>query len=241
LQEQLKTLYQLQKVDDVINALKKEECQIPDKINGLKTEIQKLSDVLKRKKEGQKKLADLRKEKEKELEQLGSRIANENTKLLEVKSNKELHALQKEITGHKEATGVLEEEILLLMDDIEQYGVEVKKLTSRFKSQEKELLLKIGDFDTRLAEIPVVLEQNNKTREDLASAVNRDLVDRYSATKNQREGQAVAFVENAICMGCHMGIPPQLFNLIQRNDEVHTCPNCHRILYFPGQATVNEI
>jgi predicted nucleic acid-binding Zn-ribbon protein len=31
-----------------------------------------------------------------------------------------------------------------------------------------------------------------------------------------------------------MHISPQLFNLLQREDRVHTCPNCNRILYYEG-------
>lgn len=241
MQEQLKILYQLQKVDDEINALKNEASQIPEMINELKIQIEKQSEVVERKKEGLGNLASARKDKEQELEQLEIRIANDKTKLMGVKTNKEYHALQKEITNRDEKTGVLEEEILLLMDDIEQYDVETKRLASRFKNQEKELQGKIGEYESRLAEIPVTLKAQSKNRDDLASNVQQDLMQRYNATKSQREGQAVSFVEKGICMGCYMGIPPQLFNLIQRNEVVHTCPNCHRILYFPGQATVNEV
>jgi predicted nucleic acid-binding Zn-ribbon protein len=35
-----------------------------------------------------------------------------------------------------------------------------------------------------------------------------------------------------------MHISPQLFNLLQREDRVHTCPNCNRILYY--EAAGNE-
>ena len=31
---------------------------------------------------------------------------------------------------------------------------------------------------------------------------------------------------------CHMHVPPQLFNLIQRNEQVILCPNCQRMLYW---------
>jgi predicted nucleic acid-binding Zn-ribbon protein len=29
-----------------------------------------------------------------------------------------------------------------------------------------------------------------------------------------------------------MNLSPQLFNLLQRDDRIHTCPNCNRILYY---------
>jgi len=241
LQDQLKILYDLQKVDDEVAELKKEAELIPLNVSELNNEIEMKEQVVQRKKQGLKNLTGERKEKEHELEIIEIRIANDKTKLMAVKSNKEYHALQQEINNHEEASGVLEEEILLMMDDIEQFDVETRKLASRFNSQKKEIQSKINEFESRLSQIPVAMEGKTCTRNDLASGVQRELMERYEATKKQREGQAVAFVENGICMGCHMGIPPQLFNQIQRNEEVFTCPNCYRILYFPGIATINEI
>jgi hypothetical protein len=49
---------------------------------------------------------------------------------------------------------------------------------------------------------------------------------------------AVAPVQQAICMGCHMNIPAQLFNELQRFDELRFCPHCHRIIYW--KAKENE-
>jgi uncharacterized protein len=33
-----------------------------------------------------------------------------------------------------------------------------------------------------------------------------------------------------------MNISPQLFNLLQREDRIYSCPNCNRIIYFEADA-----
>jgi predicted nucleic acid-binding Zn-ribbon protein len=31
-------------------------------------------------------------------------------------------------------------------------------------------------------------------------------------------------------MGCNMQIPPQMYNLLFRGDDLHACPHCQRVL-----------
>ena len=99
----------------------------------------------------------------------------------------------------------------------------------------------IRKLEIRREDIPRLIEERELRREALAGNVKHNLLARYEVTRKQRGGLAVAFVENRICMGCNMEIQPQLYNQIQRNEEVFTCPNCHRILFFPGEPTVHEL
>ena len=50
--------------------------------------------------------------------------------------------------------------------------------------------------------------------------------------KRKVRGMAVVPAQQATCMGCHMNIPAQLFNELQRCDELRFCPHCHRIIYW---------
>ncbi len=42
---------------------------------------------------------------------------------------------------------------------------------------------------------------------------------------------AIAKVEDAVCEGCHMNIPPQMYNELQRFESLMYCPQCQRIIY----------
>jgi hypothetical protein len=241
LQEQLRALYDLQVLDDKISELSKEADQIPVHIQSLNDKIGEHQTVLDEKENGLKALFQSRKDKESSLVDFETKIGNGKTKLMAVKTNKEYHAIQKEIEGHEESISALEEDILLLMDDIEQFDIETKRAASRFKIQKKEIEQQVKEYEGRLAEIPKNLSAEQDKRGELGGNVRSDLLGRYEMTRKQRDGHAVAFIEDGICMGCNIAIRPQLYNQIQRNEDVYTCPNCHRICYFPGTATVNDI
>jgi hypothetical protein len=39
-------------------------------------------------------------------------------------------------------------------------------------------------------------------------------------------------VIDAVCQGCHMNIPPQMYNELQRGDNLTKCPMCQRLIYW---------
>jgi len=45
-------------------------------------------------------------------------------------------------------------------------------------------------------------------------------------------GSAVAEVRDEFCLGCSTKVTPQNFMEVMRNDRIHHCPHCQRILYY---------
>jgi hypothetical protein len=45
-------------------------------------------------------------------------------------------------------------------------------------------------------------------------------------------GSAVAEVRDEICLGCSTKVTAQNFMEVMRNDKIHNCPHCSRILYY---------
>jgi predicted nucleic acid-binding Zn-ribbon protein len=76
-----------------------------------------------------------------------------------------------------------------------------------------------------------LLELNQK-RNEIVSRVDSTLLKQYEFLKERLRGVAVAKVKDATCLGCHMHIPPQLFNELHRGDRIITCPSCLRILHL---------
>ena len=71
-----------------------------------------------------------------------------------------------------------------------------------------------------------------RKRESLQEAVPSDLLGRYDRIKQRNQGIGVTPVWKGVCGGCHMNIPPQLYNELQRSEALLICPNCNRIMYF---------
>ena len=47
-----------------------------------------------------------------------------------------------------------------------------------------------------------------------------------------RDGIAMAEARNGACSACLMALRPQIMAQVRRGEEVITCDNCNRILYF---------
>jgi predicted nucleic acid-binding Zn-ribbon protein len=45
-------------------------------------------------------------------------------------------------------------------------------------------------------------------------------------------GRVIVGVQHGVCGGCHMKLPPQLVISTQNAQELVTCSNCGRILYY---------
>ena len=71
-----------------------------------------------------------------------------------------------------------------------------------------------------------------RERERVARNISQSLLKRYEFIRQRRGGLAVVGVENGTCEGCHMNIPPQLFNDLQRDDRYFECPLCRRLIYY---------
>jgi len=83
----------------------------------------------------------------------------------------------------------------------------------------------LNSIDTNVA----TLEQR---RVDLQKDVPGELLVQYERVKKRNKGIGVTSVWKSVCNGCHMNIPAQLYNELQRSDELLSCPNCNRIMYF---------
>jgi predicted nucleic acid-binding Zn-ribbon protein len=47
-----------------------------------------------------------------------------------------------------------------------------------------------------------------------------------------RDGVAVAEARNGACTACFMALRPQVMSEVRRGDDIVTCDNCNRILYY---------
>jgi predicted nucleic acid-binding Zn-ribbon protein len=99
-----------------------------------------------------------------------------------------------------------------------------------------------AELRSRIAALGGDISAERERRATIMHTVEEDLRRRYEMICSRRGGVAVVEIRSGICQGCHMNIPPQLFNQIQRNEQVFLCPNCQRMLYWrrEGQETATE-
>jgi hypothetical protein len=69
-------------------------------------------------------------------------------------------------------------------------------------------------------------------RAELAAAVDEHMRARYERLFKQKGGTVVVGVQHGVCGGCHMRVPAQLLVHCRAQQEIVTCQNCGRILYY---------
>ena len=76
------------------------------------------------------------------------------------------------------------------------------------------------------------LEAERGRRDALIDGMNATLRVKYEQIFERRGGSAVVVVRQGVCTGCHMNVPPQMYNELQKFRDIRQCPNCHRILFY---------
>lgn len=82
------------------------------------------------------------------------------------------------------------------------------------------------------AEKMKLLEQLEMDRNRVSKTIDPELLSKYTVIKGLVKIMAIAPVKNAVCRGCNLNIPPQMYNELQKGDELRFCPNCQRIIYW---------
>ncbi|MBA4418830.1 MAG: hypothetical protein C0392_13120 [Syntrophus sp. (in: bacteria)] len=232
MEQQLKTIYEAQQIYTKIRENEKKAQLAPKMMREMDGAVESLRDRATRGKAVVDELEKERRKKEKELETDKEKIKKFESKLYEVKTNKEYQALLKEIESAKKTNDTVEEEVLILMDKVEGFKKDYESAVKELTIKESEAEAEKRKLEQELQSIDAVVTDLKKTRDTLLSIIDEELKTTYSTLIERRDGLAVVNVKNGVCLGCFMNIPPQLFIEVTRNKQVVLCPSCSRIFYF---------
>ena len=168
-------------------------------------------------------------------------IEKEEGKLRAVKNNKEYQAVLAGIEHLKADKAAIEDRMLELLEQIEVAEAELASEEDVFKRFEARLARNYEVIKQKADQARKELEKKEEARSRLEKNIEVKYLERFrqvQATKG--DGLAVAPVHNAVCKGCHMNIPPQLNNDLQRFDQLSICPKCQRIIYWEIDPASDE-
>ena len=174
----------------------------------------------------------LRLEKDGVFQDEGRKAMDRRMRMNRIKNVKELQAVQREIDQIKQSNGVLEEELIKIMQDIDGIKAQIQTKEAELGAMREEWQKKQRELSAEITGIDEAVSAAATRRQSIASQVTGDLISRYELIFSRRGGTAVVEVAGGICQGCYMNIPPQLWNEIIKSEKVHLCPSCQRILYL---------
>jgi hypothetical protein len=181
-----------------------------------------------------------RRDLEKDLAAVQGRLSKFKNQLMEVTTNKEYQAMQKEISVAEEEVSAQETRMLECMEDADGLAVELKAAEAALRTDKAEAARELQQLDAERGDIERRLQQTLQERQALAAEVSRDALAVFERVAHGRKGLAVAEARDGLCTVCHVRLRPQVFNEVRRNDSLIQCDSCTRILYFvtaPSGAT----
>ena len=240
LREQLETLAVLQGIDLEVKKHRTARTERLDEIERSEGEIARLAAEVKTLKEAWEEKEGVRKAKEQTIHDASRKATDKRMRMSQIKSIKELQALQREIGAIKESNGIVEEELIEVMTDLEAQEEVLKQKQDELTALRNDWNEKKGPLQQEIAEIDQQIDQTRESRDATASRLSDDLMGKYEMLFDRRGGTAVVAVSSAICQACYMNIPPQLWNDVLRNERVNLCPSCQRILFYNPPAPEQE-
>lgn len=228
---ELEPLLKLQEIDLKIKKLETEKTTAPQRLNALKNNLVIREEELKQLNE---QLAEVKKRKidiEDELEMETVRLNKSQQKLTSIKTNREYQALLKEIEEIKKANKTREDEIIAAMEELTTIETSIKIKKCETDDIQKEIDAEQAHLIQIEAELNGQLDIIMNERDVVIKDIRQDLLSRYHFLRDKRGGIVVVSVTRGVCNGCHMNIPPQLFNELLRDEKIHYCPTCQRLIY----------
>lgn len=182
-----------------------------------------------------------RKKLELEVEAKKQQIEKYSLQQFQTKKNEEYRALAKEIDTCREAIRNIEDTELDLMEKAEAAEKDVTSAKQAAAQAKKAIESQITDLGTREQSLKNELAELESNRDQLAMGVESGLLERYERLLKHKGEKVVVGIDRGVCGGCHMKVPVQLLVSCQAQQEVVSCTNCGRILYYSREMDLAEV
>ena len=170
---------------------------------------------------------------EKEIFEQKQRAERADRNLMAAKKPDEYTAAIREADAARKQISAFETQVL---EQMEVFDMAEKELNERAPEVEKlrgEMEASFKAFDQQVAQQQKQLEEARADRERLMKELPKSLSTLYNRISARiRDGVAMAEARNGACTACYMALRPQIMADVRRGEEVITCDNCNRILYY---------
>jgi predicted nucleic acid-binding Zn-ribbon protein len=158
---------------------------------------------------------------------------------MEVKTNKEYHAMQTEIATAETNVRQAEDRLLERMEEAETHAAELKAAEGALKAGQAEVVRERQQLEAERGVDEQELTRVLGERTRIASSVTPAALGLFETVSRHRKGLAMSEAKDGLCSQCHVRLRPQVFNDVRRNERVIQCESCSRILYFLPPATAS--
>jgi predicted nucleic acid-binding Zn-ribbon protein len=228
----LSVLIELQALDSAIDAARKRLAEIPALEKSGSQQVAAATAGLDAAKAAANESAAARKLAEKDVAAIDARLSKFEDHKAAVKTNDEFHALQREVAASQEQKGVLEEKVLELMMEADTLAAKVKDAEGVLAGAKKALDAMRATHAAEKTALEGKVAELVAERTKVATGLDKPTFTKYEQLLKGRRGVAIARMEGELCMACHIAMRPAVAARVRKNEELLTCDNCQRILYY---------
>lgn len=229
---ELEKLITLQELDMKIRDLEEEIATAPQKRAELERQFREFAAEYLEKQERLEASRRQHRQLELDLQDAQLRLEKYKSDLMRVRNQTEYAAALREIDMAKKLIGALETQILELLETIEGLEREIRERTPEIEARRQHFDVLLAECATAVERLTEELNRIRQQREELAQTIRPDLLARYTRLMELRDGIALAEVRDGSCTACHMTIRPQVYADVRKGQEILTCDNCSRILFY---------
>ncbi len=234
---ELQQLIALQIADTSIRKLQAELESIPKRRAEVESEFDQRAFEFKALEQARDAARAARQQLDRELAEQRTRMEKAERDLMASNNAKVYEAAIRERDAARKHISELETKILEQMESAEQAERELQEREPEFARLRAEHEERLRAFEEQTRAWGEELETRRRERERMFASLPPGVKATYQRIVARiRDGVALAEARNGSCSACFMALRPQLMAQIRRGDEIITCDNCNRILYYQPAA-----
>ena len=231
--EQIKVLVHLQDIENQKLSVKQQLDGVAAKVKALDDELSTCRAAVEAERSVQVTLEKQYADCEEQVQFNQTLITKIEEKRRSVKTEREYQALVKEENQLRTRKSQIEEEMIGYLSRIEIVNQTVADKEKDLQQIQEQVQSDKETIKMQAQESEIAFTELSRRCDQIALEVAPELLKKFAWVKSRTpDGRGLAPVKDAVCMACHMNIPPQLFNELQRGDSLKMCPFCFRILYW---------
>jgi hypothetical protein len=170
-----------------------------------------------------------------EVRQMTQQIEKSRDKLNRSRNERESNAAQRELEELRKLVRDREEEIERLTSAADGARAAITEAEAKHGELTRTIAGTEAGSSSELSSLEVEKKAKLAQREGVAKKVPVVLYRRYENIRTKR-AVAIARLVEGTCRGCHLAIPPMMFQKLRQSGEIDQCPHCRRIIYYMPQV-----
>ena len=239
---ELAQLIALQNADNNIRTLQAEIQHIPQRRAEIEKEFDQRAFEIRGLEEKRDAAFHERARLEKEIFEQKQRAERADRNLMSAKKPDEYTAAIREADAARKQISALETQVLEQMEAFENAEKELGERAPEVDKLRGEMEASFKAFDEQAKLQQRQLEEGRAEHERLLRELPKSTSTLYKRISARiRDGIALAEARNGACTACYMSLRPQVMADVRRGDEIITCDNCNRILYYVPKKAAEPV